>query len=376
MSSAESCNIQQKGEVILSRSTEKVVKSKDVFAKSTEITDSLLAWYDQNKRDLPWRRTNDPYAVWLSEIMLQQTRVDTVIDYYLRFLERFPDICSLADADEEDVLTLWKGLGYYRRARNLHQAAVVVRDRYSGNFPRTYPEIRALPGIGDYTAGAIASIAYNLPYPAVDGNVLRVITRLLGLEADISQQKTQKQIAEMIREMIPKDRAGEFTQALMELGAMCCTPNTPGCRDCPWCTVCTAHRTHRETVLPVKKKAKKAARFDYWTALVYNDGDILMEYRSNTQLLGNMWGLPLVNKESGPSAEELYRREWELDLRFIKHLGSVRHVFTHQVWQMDVILFSLKPDSEVKSGLAWISREKLKNLPIPKAFQKVLQLMI
>jgi len=352
-----------------------VDKSKNIQEKPSEIAALLLTWYDQNKRDLPWRRTNDPYAVWLSEIMLQQTRVDTVIDYYLRFLERFPDICSLADADEEDVLTLWKGLGYYRRATNLHQAAIAVRDRYSGNFPRTFPEIRILPGIGDYTAGAIASIAYNLPYPAVDGNVLRVATRLLGLEDDISQQKIQKQIAEIIKEMIPKERAGDFTQALMELGAMCCTPNTPGCRDCPWRTVCTAHRTHRETVLPVKKKAKKATCFNYWTALVCNDGDILMEYRSNTQLLGNMWGLPLARKESGSSAEELFHRDWELDLEPIKYLGSVQHVFTHQVWQMDVILFSLKPDSEVNSGLAWISRERLKDLPIPKAFQKVLELM-
>lgn len=336
---------------------------------------ALVSWYAGHRRELPWRKTTDPYAIWISEIMLQQTRVSTVIEYYRRFLARFPDITSLAEAKEEDVLSAWKGLGYYSRARNLHQAAKVVRDSYQGALPRTYPEIRSLPGIGDYTAGAIAGIAYNQPYPAVDGNVFRVIARLQGIEEDIGKPSVKKQVAKIVVDMMPPGKAGEFNQALMELGATCCMPKDPGCNSCPLQMVCSAHRTGRESILPVKKKAKAPVEMAYWAAVIRQNGAILMEYRKDTQLLGKMWGLPLVRKEPDASPERLFSEQWGLPLHKIQTLGNVKHIFTHQVWRMEVILFSPETDRVLNSQLAWITPEKLRVLPVPKAFQKVLELV-
>lgn len=382
----------------------------------------LLNWYEANRRDLPWRRTSDPYSIWISEIMLQQTQVETAIPYYDRFLHAFPDITSLAEAGEEEVLALWKGLGYYTRARNLHRAAKVIREQYHGVFPDKYKEVRSLPGIGDYSAGAIASIAFQQAYPAVDGNVLRVIARFRAIQGDIGTPQVKKQITDIVAAMIPEHCPGQFNQALMELGATCCLPKNPQCLICPLAPDCEACRTGRQDSLPLKKKTKAAAELDYVAAVICLNDSILMEYRNNTQLLGNMWGLPLVRKDSAATGEDeldqelgsfLEERGLSVPVRRIKTLRQVKHTFSHQVWRMEVILFALdgcseemavsgpeiKPEliaesgrglyngqdakedrnnnnnMELKPHLAWIPTEKLGGLPIPKAFQKVLALI-
>ena len=344
--------------------------------KQPELNKSLLTWYIDNNRDLPWRRSKDPYSIWISEIMLQQTRVDTVIDYYLRFLGRFPDVVRLAGADEEEVLSLWSGLGYYTRGRNLHQAAKIVLDQYNGIFPDTYSQIRALPGIGDYTAGAIMSIAFNKPYPAVDGNVLRVISRINEIDEEIHKPKVKKQIKQITAELISEGKAGEFNQALMELGATLCIPKNPRCSDCPLQAFCKAHLSGRQHLLPVTKKAKSATELAYWVAVVHHNGNIMMEYRNNTNLLGHMWGFPMVMKSSSSTPEKLFDVEHGLQLQRQRSLGTVKHVFTHQIWHMEVIEFSLGEETDLRAELAWMTMERYKDLAVPKAFQKVFDLSI
>ncbi|UWG95410.1 A/G-specific adenine glycosylase [Dehalobacter sp. DCM] len=347
---------------------------------SQYLSAALLTWYAQNRRELPWRNTSDPYAIWISEIMLQQTQVETVIDYYHRFLNGFPDVARLGQAEEEDVLSLWKGLGYYTRARNILRAARVILEKFDGVFPTVYTDIRSLPGIGDYTAGAIASIAYNLSYPAVDGNVLRIISRLDGIEEDISLQKTKTRITARAAGLIPDGKAGDFNQALMDLGATVCVPKDPKCTvSCPWQTECSAHRDGKESILPIKKKAKKPIEYHYAAAVIRRNADILMTKRQADALLANMWGLPLVCLESGISPETRFGHEWGLEVTNTVYLGHVKHVFSHQIWQIDVYSMTLNDESQVDGDhndrpLAWVSPERLKTLPVPKAFQKVLSL--
>ncbi len=335
----------------------------------------LLEWYRKNRRDLPWRHTDDPYKIWISEIMLQQTRVDTVIQYYHRFLERFGTVRELAEAPEQEVLAVWKGLGYYSRALNLQKAARQVVEQYDGVFPRDYEAIRKLPGIGDYTAGAVASIAFNQPYPAVDGNVLRVICRLEGIEDDISQDRTKKRVAEIVCGMIPQGCAGDFTQALMELGALICVPSVPLCGQCPVQSFCTAYRTGRQTDLPVKKKKEAPREVPCWVAVLREKGKILLEHRKSDSLLGQLWGLPIVEKRGSCSPAELLEEKYRLRLKNARKLGSASHVFSHQVWKMDVFAFVLAehmPDSDV---LHWVEEGELERYAVPTAFQRVLKLL-
>ena len=297
------------------------------------------------------------------------------------------------------MLSLWQGLGYYTRARNLHQAAQVIHTQYDGIFPDTYEDIRALPGIGDYTAGAVASIAFNQSHPAVDGNVLRVLARFKGIDEDITHTQIKNQISKVVAASIPQGQAGTFNQALMELGATCCLPKNPQCSHCPLSSGCEAYRTDRQDTLPIKRKAKTARTLDYTAAVICKDGFILMEYRDSTRLLQNMWGVPLVSKEPDITAEAHLQKDWGLNLRRIKTLGQVNHVFTHQVWQMEAVLYAVDEEIEVqdsrrhvqdsklptqdaslpaqdtKARLAWIPVEELADLPIPKAFRKVLVLV-
>ncbi|WP_148134991.1 A/G-specific adenine glycosylase [Candidatus Formimonas warabiya] len=336
----------------------------------------ILEWYGKNKRDLPWRQTKDPYRIWVSEIMLQQTRVDTVIGYYHRFLQRFPSIAALAEAKEEEVLSLWQGLGYYSRARNLHRAARLITDRYGGQFPHTYEEVRSLPGIGDYTAGAILSIAFDQPYAAVDGNVLRVITRLTGLEKDITRPETKKELSQMVRPMIPLAHSGDFSQGLMELGALVCLPLEPLCDQCPVQSLCTAYATGRQNELPVRKKRDKPLKTIFYRVAVIQDQDcLLLEHRRKETLLGQMWGFPLVEEGSARSLESLFWEKYGLKIKLGKNLGRVTHIFTHQVWQMDISSYLLLPGTAFASTLHWIPEEEQKNLAIPTAFRKVLQVI-
>ncbi|WP_018887392.1 A/G-specific adenine glycosylase [Paenibacillus massiliensis] len=311
----------------------------------------LLGWYMVNKRDLPWRRHRDPFFIWVSEIMLQQTRVDTVIPYFHRFIDRFPTIQALAEAPEEDVLKHWEGLGYYSRARNLQQAAKQVMELHGGNVPDDRVAVAALKGVGPYTTGAIMSIAFNRPEPAVDGNVMRVLSRQFLIEDDIMKGSTRAAMEELVRELIPDQRASDFNQALMELGALVCTPKSPHCLTCPVMEHCAGRLAGREETLPVKTKAKPPRLEQRSVALIEGVGEhagrILVRQRPATGLLARMWELPHVPASpsgvDGPVPDEPAMdwlagslREEGIGLKPLGFLREAEHTFSHIHWNLRV----------------------------------------
>lgn len=346
------------------------------MSRLQDIGQEILAWYRDNRRDLPWRKTSDPYEIWISEIMCQQTRVDTVIGYYTRFMERFPDIASLAAAEEEEVLVLWKGLGYYSRARNLWKAAKIVADRYGGSFPDSLEAVRSLPGIGDYTAGAILSIAFNQAQTAVDGNVLRVVARLEGLEEDILLPAVKQRITGIVSRMLPPEHAGDFNQGLMELGALVCIPQNPRCSECPVQNSCIAHATGCQTELPLRKgKKQPSPELLLWAPMITDrEGRILLEYRETETLLGRMWGVPLLEKTEDAMLGELFEARYGLSLITGASLGNAEHVFSHKVWHMEAVNAQFLAEPLLPPALKWFGWEETDMLAVPRAFQKVLKL--
>lgn len=300
-----------------------------------EIVNPLLSWYDLNKRDLPWRRDREPYHVWISEIMLQQTRVEAVKGYYARFLARLPGVKELAEVPEDELMKLWQGLGYYNRARNLKKAAKVLEQEYHGGFPEEYELLLKLPGIGEYTAGAIASIAFQKSVPAVDGNVYRIYTRLMEDDSDITQSKVRKRIRDAVGAVIPKERPGEFNQALMDLGAMVCLPNgQPLCADCPVARWCRSREKGNMLAFPVKP-AKKPRRVQERTVfLLEYQGRYLIQQRPDKGLLAGLWEFP--SEEGRLTPEELrdFIQDQGVDLGQIELLGSGKHIFSHVEWHM------------------------------------------
>jgi len=295
---------------------------------------ALLAWYRASRRDLPWRRTRDPYAIWISEAMLQQTRVETVVGYYARFLERFPTLGALAAADVEDVYERWAGLGYYSRARNLHAAARVVRERFGGALPDEVERLRELPGIGRYTAGAIASIAFDRPAAILDGNVERVLARYLGLRDDVKAKTTAARLWETAAALAQGPAPGDLNQSLMELGALVCTPRAPRCDACPLARDCDARERGDAEALPVRaaKAAPRAVRFV--AALVVRGGRALLVRRPPGGLLGGLWELPGDEIARGEKAEDALRRgvraRTGLELDGVAPAGAVTHELTHR----------------------------------------------
>lgn len=302
----------------------------------TAFAPKLLAWFDQAKRDLPWRRTSDPYAIWVSEIMLQQTRVDTVVPYYGRFLERFPSVLRLADAETDDVLPLWSGLGYYRRARELHRAARVVRDKWEGKMPPSADGLRTLPGVGAYTAGAIASIAYGEKAPLVDGNVARVYARLFALREDVRSTKGQKALWALAAEHVPERRPGDYNQALMELGATVCLPREPQCASCPLVAECLAQRQGIARELPVVGRAKAPTEVAMVALVLRSNNQVLFGKRPREGLFGGLWEPPCVAATSLREAARAFAGlplDLEKDASF---LGKVRHVLSHRALSIEV----------------------------------------
>lgn len=316
---------------------------------------NLLEWYHRQKRDLPWRRHRNPYYIWISEIMLQQTRVDTVIPYFNRFIERFPTVESLADAPEEDVLKCWEGLGYYSRARNIQHAARQVKELYGGQVPDDRDAVFGLKGVGPYTAGAILSIAFNRPEPAVDGNVMRVLSRFFLLEDDIAKGPTRIKMERLAAGLIPEGEASHFNQALMELGALVCTPKSPRCLTCPVMEHCAARLAGCETSLPVKTKAKPPRPEERLTALIAGSGEhagrVLIRQRPSSGLLARMWELPhwlaAPPAEGGapgtqlPEAAAMDRlrrsmRQAGIFARPEEHWMAAEHTFSHIVWTLQV----------------------------------------
>jgi len=331
----------------------------------------LADWFAAHRRDLPWREESarrDPYQVLVSELMLQQTRVATAISYFTRFVARFPDVGSLAAAPEGDVMGLWKGLGYYSRARNLHRATQAVVREHGGRLPEDYDALRKLPGVGDYTAGAVRSIAFGLATPAVDGNVLRVLSRFAGDDGDVALPATRRRIAERSAALSPPGRAADFCEGLMELGATVCLPKSPDCDRCPWRGACVAFAEGRTGDLPVKRPKPPPERSDR-TALVVVDGAgrLLVEYRE-TGLLGGLWGFP----ERAPEDAFEARSGVRPDLGGAREAGVVEHVFTHRRWRMAVSVCGVaRAGDGPKPPFRWVTPEEFEALPVSKAFQKV-----
>ncbi|MDU0319487.1 MULTISPECIES: A/G-specific adenine glycosylase [unclassified Enterococcus] len=369
--------------------------------ETKEFQDQFIQWYEQEKRNLPWRYNRDPYRIWISEIMLQQTRVDTVIDYFYRFMEWFPTIEELATAPEEKLLKAWEGLGYYSRARNIQAAAKQIMSEFDGKMPQTPEEISSLKGIGPYTTGAIASIAFGLPEPAVDGNVMRVVSRLFCIEADIAKASSRKIFDEAMRKIIDETYPGEFNQAMMDLGSAICTPTSPKCEACPIQAFCLANKRGIQTSFPVKTKKAKPKDVYYISAALQNhSGAYYFEERDSQKLLANMWTFPMV--EVTQEEYERLKKGWEAkrevdlfddlvaedgkELPFEKqelfiwqtrHLGEVTHVFSHLKWH--VLLFYGRATEEAEQEFTenktskWLKPAAFDSVVFPKVQMKLVE---
>ncbi len=337
------------------------------------VVDCLLAWYIQEQRILPWRQTKDPYKIWISEIMLQQTRVDTVIDYYCRFINTFPSIIHLAEAELDIILKQWEGLGYYSRAKNIYKAARMVVEQYEGKFPNTYEQIIHLPGIGAYTAGAILSIAFNRSYPAVDGNVLRVISRIFLIQNNIGDTAVKKEIHDIVQFLIPEGRAGDFAQALMELGAVICIPRMPKCTICPVHSECRAYHENKQDELPIRSKPRKQKQVLRYIAIIKNNNEILMRKRREGELLGGLWEFPGVEADTIEQFQEKFYVEYGLLIQVDDHILDCEHIFTHIHWKMKVYRCRIveKHVGNIVENSTWMSKERMNEIPIPTAFQKI-----
>lgn len=330
----------------------------------------LMEWYDSNARTLPWRDEPTPYRVWVSEIMLQQTRVEAVLPYFERFMKELPDVAALAAATEEKLMLLWQGLGYYARARNLKKAAEELVSRFDGKLPPDYDALKSLPGIGLYTAGAIASIAFGQRYAAVDGNVVRVLSRLMESGEDANQADVLRQFGEIVSKMQPEDRPGDFNQALMELGAIVCIPNgEPKCGVCPWEPLCRAHAAGEELKYPVRKK-RNPRKIEKRTVLVVTDGTrVLLRKRPPSGLLAGLWEFPNAPRHLPDSAVNAQLRTWGMKLRKAEELPSKLHIFTHVEWHMTGKLLYVEKDP-CPEGYVWALKDCLNEYAVPAAFKE------
>ena len=337
-----------------------------------EMVSPIVTWFQKNKRDLPWRNHPDAYRVWVSEIMLQQTRVEAVKPYYERFLRELPTVKDLAEAKEDQLLKLWEGLGYYNRVRNMQKAAQQIMIDYQGQFPDTFEEIRSLKGIGNYTAGAISAFAFGLPKPAVDGNVLRVISRLMGSREDIMKQSVRSKIEEKLEHVIPEGAASDFDQGLIELGALVCVPNgEPKCTECPVAHLCEARKQGMIAEIPVKSKGK-ARKMEDKTVLIFKDGEKLaIQKRPSKGLLAGLYEFP--NQEGHLTMEEVtaYSKKIGLMPVRIKKLEDAKHIFSHIEWHMsgyEIVVDELEKTNE-KAFLFIHPEEIEKKYSIPSAFE-------
>ena len=334
----------------------------------SQLSNVLLPWFYENRRDLPWRKDKEPYHIWLSEIMLQQTRVEAVKGYYKRFLTAVPDIASLSNADDELLHKLWEGLGYYSRVRNLKKAAIVIMQEHGGEFPQSYDAVRKLPGIGDYTAGAICSIAYDQKTPAVDGNVLRVFSRLTDDPTPIDTPAMKKKAADALRNVYP-ERAGDFTQALMELGATLCGPNRkPDCENCPCKAFCRGYANHTAEALPVKQPKKERKQVNMTVFILCCDGQYAIEKRADRGLLAELWQFP--NTEGFLDVKEAvaYLKTKDISVKDVLRQVERKHIFTHIQWNMRGYYLEVSRKSDAYS---WFTAEKIESeAALPTAFRQ------
>lgn len=343
----------------------------------------LLTWYGRHKRDLPWRRTRDPYRIWLSEILLQQTRVEAVIPYYERFLARFPNVTALADAPLDDVLKTWEGAGYYARARNLHRAAQVVAYERGGKFPRTVEGLLELPGIGRYTAGAIASIAFGVDTPVVDGNVVRVLCRYYGIRADPRTSATRERLWELAEGLVPAGEARDFNQALMELGATICLPKNPRCLLCPVQADCVARQEGLQNVLPMKAERKELPHKVIAAGIIWKRGTLLIQQRPSDGLLGGLWEFPGGKVEPGETLQECVVREVceedGIEVRVLDELIAVDHAYSHfsitlHAFECEFVSGRVKLAGADK--FKWVRLNELEQYAFPTANKKIIKALV
>ncbi len=342
---------------------------------NSEFTENLLAWYKEHKREMPWRGEKDPYKIWISEIMLQQTRVDQAWPYFENFMKIFPTVFDLAKADQQKVLKAWEGLGYYSRARNLHAASKMVVQNFGGKLPETYDEIIKLKGIGPYTAAAITSIAFGKPNAVVDGNVIRVITRYFGIEDDVRSSKTTRHVQQLVNDLISHKKPAEFNQAMMELGATVCTPAKPDCSNCTIQTGCVATKIAKTDVIPYKSKAKKKPHKVIGVGIIEReDGKLLIALRPEDAMLGGLWEFPGGKQEKGETIQQTVERELqeelEVDVHAYKEFITLKHTYSHfsitmHAWFCTLISGTPKPKSSQE--IRWVKRSELEEYPFPKA---------
>lgn len=345
---------------------------------------ALIGWFDQNKREMPWRDHPDPYAIWVSEIMLQQTRVEQAKPYYERFMREFPTVQHLAEAPEQKLMKAWEGLGYYSRARNLQAAARTICEAYDGKLPESYDELIKLKGIGPYTAAAISSIAFGEKQAAIDGNVIRVICRFFGIEEDVTKSKTKKHINELANTIISENRPGTFNEAMMELGATICTPHKPLCMYCPVQVNCQAFATAKTAQIPYKPKKKKVPHKDISVGLMFNEtGEVLIAQRPAEGLLGGLWEFPGGKQEQGERIEDCLEREFkeELDVEIsdIEFFMQVDHAYSHFKVRLHVFICTHaagEPKALASQQVKWVEPKQLPEYPFPKANKVIIEKLL
>ncbi len=342
----------------------------------------LLDWYDEHKRSMPWRNTDDPYRIWVSEIMLQQTRVDTVRDYYPHFLEAFPTVEALAAADRDTVLKYWEGLGFYARARHLHEAAQTVVDAHDGTVPDTMDAIKELKGIGPYTAAAVLSIAYQKPHAVLDGNVTRVLSRVFAVEEDATSTAAQNALRALANDLLDPDQPGDFNQALMELGALVCTPSTPLCDRCPLQEVCQAHAAGTEEDYPITPESTPVPHHDIAVGLVFNDdGDrLLIQRRPDDGLLGGLWEFPGGKQEDGESMATACRREVREELGLEVAVEEPFYTLSHAYSHFKITLHAFRcridegtPEAREGQPFQWVGLDELDDYAFPRANRRLIE---
>ena len=342
-----------------------------ILENKVEFREALLSWYGNEKRDLPWRRTSNPYYIWVSEVMLQQTRVDTVIPYYERFIKKYPTMSELAGADENELMKMWEGLGYYSRVRNLLEGVREVVESYGGEIPTTRKEISTLKGVGPYTAGAVLSIAFGIPEHAVDGNVMRVISRLLLIEDDITVPRTKRIFENVIMDLIDHEDPSSFNQGLMELGATICTPR-PKCLLCPVRDYCFAFHEGRQEELPVRTKKKKGKVIPMASFAIRNgEGKWLLRKRPEKGLLANLWEFPMVELAEDTTPFEAFNKEFGMNLISLSEIIAFKHIFTHLTWEMKGFQARADELSATPEGFGYYTDEEIELLPKPVPVLKV-----
>ncbi len=337
------------------------------------ITKSLLAWYEKNARDLPWRQTNDPYAIWVSEVMLQQTRVQTVLPYYLRWMDQLPTIEALAKADLDQLLSLWEGLGYYRRAHNLRQAARYVVENFNGRLPENVNDLRQLPGIGPYIAAAIAALAFNRDVLALDGNLRRVLSRVMDLELDPRTPEGERRIRRWASKRFPAGRASEFNQALMDLGAMICTPKSPSCPECPVRTRCESYTNGTQAIRPIRSIKAPIPHREVAAGVLLRNDEVLIGRRPQDGLLAGLWEFPGGTKEPDETLAQCLQREWQEELGVVvevgRFLGNFEHAYTHFRVTVSAYICRLRagePAALEHTEIVWAHLHRLQDYPMGK----------